>query len=111
VTTAFDTAWQKLAASLGAKEEKEIQELRTKLAECIVISALDVSEDDLADEGLKCLHESHFMNHDVQVARKRVRIRLRARRAFFESVAVLDDDRGNAAFEEIGCLHSSVGRL
>jgi hypothetical protein len=67
MTSAFDTAWQKLAASLGAKDEKEIQELRTKLAECIVISALDVSEEvgDLADEALKCLHESHFMNHDV----------------------------------------------
>ena len=53
MTTAFDIAWQKLAASLGpAKDETEIQELRTKLAECIIISALDIGEegDTLAEE-------------------------------------------------------------
>jgi hypothetical protein len=66
--TAFDNAWQKLAASLGAaKNEKEIQILRAKLAECIVISALDISDgpEDLADEALRCLHENHLMNHGV----------------------------------------------
>ena len=62
--SAFDSAWQKLAASLGAaKSEKEIQTLRTKLAECIVISALDISDgpEDLADEALRCLHDSHLI--------------------------------------------------
>ena len=66
---AFDSAWQKLAASLGAaKSEKEIQTLRTKLAECMVISALDISDEgpqELADEALRCLHETHLMNHGV----------------------------------------------
>ena len=68
MTSAFDTAWQKLAASLGPTQDNtEIQELRTKLAECIVISALDIGEegDNLADEALKCLHETHLVNHDV----------------------------------------------
>jgi hypothetical protein len=68
MTSALDTAWQKLAASLGPTQDNtEIQELRTKLAECIVISALDIGEegDNLADEALKCLHETHLVNHDV----------------------------------------------
>jgi hypothetical protein len=69
MTTAFDNAWQKLATSLGpAKNEREIQTLRAKLAECIVISALDISDEgpqELADEALRCLHETHLMNHGV----------------------------------------------
>ena len=65
---AFDTAWQKLSPSLGTqKDESEIQILRARLAECIVISALDIGEEEdaLADEALRCLHETHLMNHDV----------------------------------------------
>jgi hypothetical protein len=46
---------------------KTRRKLRTKLAECIVISALDIGEEEdaLADEALRCLHETHLMNHDV----------------------------------------------
>jgi hypothetical protein len=66
MAAAFETAWQELTASLGpAKSEEEIQTLRKKLAECIVISALDVSPeapDEIAREALECLHEGHVMN-------------------------------------------------
>jgi hypothetical protein len=69
MTAAFDNAWQRLATSLGsAKNEEEIQTLRAKLAECIVISALDISDEgaeDLADEALRCLHENHLTTHGL----------------------------------------------
>jgi hypothetical protein len=63
MAAAFETAWRELATSLGPlKSEEEIQTLRTKLAECIVISALDVSPqapDEVAKEALECLHEGY----------------------------------------------------
>jgi len=67
MAAAFEAAWRQLTTSLGpAMGEEEIQTLRKKLAECIVISALDVSPeapDDVAREALECLHEGHVMNH------------------------------------------------
>jgi hypothetical protein len=63
MAAAFEAAWQELTTSLGPlKSEEEIQTLRKKLAECIVISALDVSPeapDDVAREALECLHAGH----------------------------------------------------
>jgi hypothetical protein len=60
---AFAAAWQNLAASLGPKtSQEEIQRLRAKLAECVVMSALDGSfqePEDVAREALECLHETH----------------------------------------------------
>ena len=45
MSSAFELAWQKLAASLRAtKSDEEIQAFRAKLAECIIISALEVEE-------------------------------------------------------------------
>jgi hypothetical protein len=43
MTTAFDSAWQKPSRG-AAKNQQEIQTLRTKLAECVVMSALEISE-------------------------------------------------------------------
>jgi len=67
MAAAFDAAWQKLAISLEpAKKEKEIQTLRAKLAECIVMSTLDVDPEepeDVAREALQCLHEGHTIDH------------------------------------------------
>jgi hypothetical protein len=64
---AFELAWQKLAASLGAeKSDEEIQAFRAKLAECVIISALEVEgAEKVAEEALRCLHEDHLMNHGV----------------------------------------------
>jgi hypothetical protein len=66
MAAAFEAAWQELTTSLGsAKSEEEIQTLRKKLAECIVISALDVSPeapDEVAREALECLHEGHVIS-------------------------------------------------
>jgi hypothetical protein len=67
MAAAFDTAWQELAVSLGTTRSKsEINALRLKLAECIIISALDISAEEpekLAQEALRCLHEDHLINH------------------------------------------------
>jgi hypothetical protein len=67
--TAFDFAWQKLAASLGTRISKEQSEtLRAKLAECIIISALDIPAEEpemVADEALRCLNEDHLFNHGI----------------------------------------------
>jgi hypothetical protein len=69
LSDAFDLAWQKLAASLGAtKGEEEILALRAKLAECIIISAMEVAHErpeNVAEEALRCLHENHFTEHGV----------------------------------------------
>jgi hypothetical protein len=69
MSDAFNSAWQKLAASLRAtKNEQEIETLRTKLAECIVMSALNSSDEgpeNLADEALRCLHENYLISHGV----------------------------------------------
>ena len=63
MAAAFETAWRELATSLEpSKSEEEIQTLRKKLAECIVLSALDISPeapDEVAREALECLHEGH----------------------------------------------------
>jgi hypothetical protein len=64
---AFELAWQKLAASLGTKKsDDEIQAFRKKLAECIIISALEVEgQENVAKEALRCLSEDHLLNHGV----------------------------------------------
>jgi hypothetical protein len=67
MSDAFNAAWQKLVASLGAtKSEQEIETLRAKLGEYIVMSALDNSDEgpeNLADEALRCLHENYLISH------------------------------------------------
>jgi hypothetical protein len=67
MSNAFELAWQKLAASLGAtKSDEEIQVFRAKLAECVIISALEVEgPENVAEEALRCLHEDHLLNHGV----------------------------------------------
>jgi hypothetical protein len=67
MSSAFELAWQKLAASLRAtKSDEEIQAFRAKLAECIIISALEVEgPENVAEEALRCLHEDHLLNHGV----------------------------------------------
>ena len=69
MSDAFTSAWQKFAASLGTtKNAPEIETLRAKLAECIVMSALDNSDagpENLADEALRCLHENYPISHGV----------------------------------------------
>jgi hypothetical protein len=68
LNSAFDIAWQEVATSepeLSNSEQRET--LRTRLAECIVISHLDISTLDpkeLAQEALRCFHETRLINHD-----------------------------------------------
>ena len=69
LNSAFDIAWQEVAASLGPElsSSEQSEALRTKLAECIVISHLDISTLDpkeLAQEALRCLHDTRLINHD-----------------------------------------------
>jgi hypothetical protein len=67
MSNAFELAWQKLVASLvPTRSDEEIQAFRRKLAECIIISALEVEgPENVAEEALRCLHEDHLMNHGV----------------------------------------------
>ena len=67
MSNAFELAWQKLAASLRAtKSDEEIHACRAKLAECVILSALEVEgPENVAEEALRCLHEDHLLNHGV----------------------------------------------
>jgi hypothetical protein len=65
MTTAFETAWQKLATSLGpAQNEKEAAN-QTRGVHRHLCARYWRGGGRLADEALRCLHETHLMNHDV----------------------------------------------
>jgi hypothetical protein len=62
MATAFDAAWDELSAlhGINLSTERQIALVRTKLAECIVMSAMDrstLSPEWLAQEALRCLAE------------------------------------------------------